>query len=669
MKTITTIITALIMLTFTVGTNPVSAQLSFRDKAKTLISNYEFVKAIALYNESFKSHNPSTEDYRSIAFCYMQINDTKNAKEWLAKLSTSNNPSPKDVLQYAHLLKTDANYDEAIDQYKRYGKMNPKDEKVNDWIESCELAKRWMNNPEYYKVTNLEEVNSENSDFGLMPLKNGFIFTSDRKQKDIIKKEDVYGWTGNPYLKMYHIADNTKLSNFSPINSLNGEYHNGPSNYQTVTNKIYFTRTKMVKVNKRNLNNDPTSWIENISTPEYENRLEIYTASAENDDSWYCLVEFPYNKPEEFSVGHPTLSPDGKTLYFVSDMPGGYGGTDIYYCIRNRDEKWSYPLNAGKKINTSGKELFPFVDKKGTLYFSSDGHPGMGGLDIFKATGSKNNWSNPESLKYPINSPKDDFSVFYDESSNSGFLSSNRDGGKGNDDIYRFEWSPPSDLTLIVSVKEVDKSNLTHPLDGVDVTLTDNTKPNLKNSFQSVDGKFISTIKCNHRYEIMASKEGYFSKSEKIDSKCVTYHDTMFVELLLVKLEIDIPIVLKNIYYDFDKSFIRPDAKPELDKLVQILTDNPDIIVELGSHTDSRGSDEYNIALSDRRAKAAVAYIISKGISKNRIIAKGYGETVLLNNCKNEVPCSDEEHQLNRRTEFKVTGFIKGKSRIIVSKE
>jgi outer membrane protein OmpA-like peptidoglycan-associated protein/tetratricopeptide (TPR) repeat protein len=669
MKTITTIITVLIMIAFTSLNNPVNAQLSNRDKAKTLISNYEFVKAIALYNESFKSQKPSDEDLRNVSYCYMQINDTKHALESLSKLSSVENASPKDVMQYAHLLKTEAKYNEAIAQYNRYQKMNPDDKRVNEWIESCKLAKQWMNNPTYFQVVNMKELNSENSDFGLMPYNEGYLFTSDRKQENLVNKEAVYGWTGNPYLKLYEVPSASKLNEINPITSLNGEYHNGPSTPLLPMNKIYFTRTKMVKVTKKNLNNDPTSWIENIAVPDYENRLEIYAASTSSDNKFYCQVGFPYNKPEEYSVGHPTLSADGKTLYFVSDMPGGFGGTDLYYCVKNENDKWSAPLNLGKTINTPGKELFPYVDKNGVLYFSSDGHNGMGGLDIYKSTGSRTKWTEPENLKYPVNSPKDDFSVYFDEANNIGYLSSNRDGGKGNDDIYKFAYTPPSDLTLIVVTKEIDKKNVVRPLDGVDLKLTNKTNSGSTAEFHFADGKYISGIKCSNTYSIMASKDGYFSKSLNIDStKCVSYHDTIFAEIVLVKLEIEVPIVLKNIYYDFDKSDIRPDAKPDLDKLVQIMKDNPDIIVELGSHTDARGSDKYNFDLSDRRAKAAVEYIIANGISKNRIKAKGYGETKHLNNCTNNVVCTEEEHQLNRRTEFKVVGFINGKNKVINSK-
>lgn len=669
MKTITVIITALVIIAFTTVNNSVNAQSSYQVKAKTLIGNYEFVKAIALYNESFKSQKPSDEDLRNISYCYMQVNDTKKALEGLTKLSSVANPAPKDVLQYAHLLKTTAKYDEAISQYERYKKMNPDDQRVNEWIKSCNMAKDWIKSPTYYQVSNVKEVNSENSDFGMMPSGDGYLLTSDRMQTNLVNKEPVYGWTGNPYLKLYQIPNKAKLNEIEPISTLNGEYHNGPSTSLLESNKIYFTRTKMMKVSKKNLNNDPTSWVENIAMPEYENRLEIYAASTGSDNKFYCQVGFPFNKPEEYSVGHPTFSPDGKILYFVSDMPGGFGGTDLYYSVKNDDGKWSTPLNLGKTINTPGKELFPFVDKNGVLFFSSDGHDGMGGLDIFKSTGSRTNWTEPENMKYPINSSKDDFSIYMDETQNAGFFSSNRDGGKGSDDIYRFDYVLPSDLTLVVVTKEIDKNNIIKPLTGVDLKIMNKTDDASPIPVQFFDGKYYSDIKCNNAYSIMASKDGYFAKSQNVEvTKCVSYHDTVYVEIALVKLEIEVPIVLKNIYYDFDKSFIRDDAKPDLDQLVIIMKDNPDIIVELGSHCDARGSDNYNMALSDRRAKEAVEYIISNGIPKNRIKAKGYGETKHLNQCNNDVVCTEEEHQLNRRTEFKVTGFIKGKSKVINSK-
>ncbi len=665
MKTSIHILTVVVLLGILPFGN-INAQKTDNITAQQMMSNYDFVKAIAMYNEYFILHSPSNDDIRNIASCYLMINDTKQAKEWVARLANQENALPKDVLMYAKLLKTDAQYDEAIIQFNRYKTMTPSDENADKWIESCNKAKYWIQFPELFDITNVESLNSPNSDFGLIPFNNGFIFTSDRKQNSLISKEDIHGWTGNPYLKLYLVKESLKMNDFSTIDPLNDQYHNGPGVFNVKNSEFFFTRTKMVRVTKKNKNIDPTSWIVNIENPDYENRLEIYSSEFKND-KWTKPAPFQYNNPAEFSIGHPTLSQDGKTLYFVSDMPGGYGQTDIYYSTLNSNGLWEKPINAGNKINTSGKEMFPYIDNNGDLYFSSDGLQGMGGLDIFKSVGSKDKWLNPVNLKSPLNSPKDDFSIIYTETGKSGYLSSNREGGKGNDDIYKFDFNPPSELIIAVITKTYDENKNLIPIDNVTLKITNNTEDKSFDNLKVVNGEFFTKIKSKDSYTIVGSKEGYLTNSKTIQTESVKLQDTVYVEMIFDKIEMDKPIVLKNIYYDFDKSFIRPDAMTDLNKVVQIMNDNPGIIVELGSHTDARGSDEYNVALSQRRADAAVKYIISKGIDKKRITAKGYGETQHLNECSNGVECSEEAHQLNRRTEFKVTGSINGKNAVIKS--
>lgn len=642
------------------------SQGSDAQKAKQLMNNFEYVKAISMYNSYFSLHSPADEDLRNIASCYLMINDAKNAKEWISRLALKENPLAKDVLMYGNLLKTEGQYDEAIVQFERYKKLEPTDKNADLQIQSSKDAKRWIANPELFDVRNVESLNSQNSDFGLIPFGNGFIFTSDRLNSTIHSNEDTHGWTGNPYLKLYKVEDASKLNNQSTINPLNDKYHNGPAQFSKSSKEIFFTRTKMVRVKKKNRNIDPTSWIENIEQSDYENRLEIYSAKLA-DGKWSTSTPFAYNKPEEYSIGHPVLSPDGSILYFVSDMSGGFGETDIYYSIKNTDGSWSQPQNAGKIVNTASKEMFPHVDSEGVLFFSSEGHPGMGGLDIFKTTGKKDQWSTPENLKAPINSSKDDFSIYYTEKETAGYFSSNRDGGKGSDDIYYFESMPPSQLTISVITKTLDDENNIIPLNQVNVKIFNESSDKIKQDIKEINGKFFAEVKCKDTYTFVGSKEGYYTKSKTILTECTRRNDTLVVEMLMEKIEVGKTIVLKNIYYDFDKSFIRDDAKPDLDLVVQIMQDNADIIVELGSHTDARGNDEYNIALSQRRADAAVKYIIDKGIDKTRIVAKGFGETIHLNDCKNGVECSDEEHQLNRRTEFKVTGYIGGEKQVIKS--
>lgn len=630
------------------------------------MKNYNYVKAISIYTDYFKSNTPSVDDIRNITTCYLMTNNTKSAKEWISKLANSEKGTTDDILLYANLLKTESEYDLAIVQYLRYKTLVPSDKNVDKLITSCKNAAVWVVNPTFFVVTNVAEINTEYADFGMVPFKNGYVFTSDRKQNELMSNNNKYGWTGNPYLKLFQLSDAASLSSAIPVSDLNDKYHNGPGTYDLKHNVFFFTRTKMVRVTKKNSNNDPTSWVEKIDLPDYENRLEIFIA-RNVDGKWVSVEPFQYNRPEQYSVGHPAISPDGNTLYFVSDKPDGFGGTDIYSCERNANGSWKQPQNLGKTINSEGKEMFPFVDKDGTLYFSSDRIDGMGGLDIYKSSGKNKTWSKPENMESPINTSKDDFSIYFTEAGKTGFLSSNRYGGKGNDDIYSFKYDAPTQLILVVIPKEIGENNNLIPLDGVSIAIDNTTRKTTEENIKATNGTFFINANCDNGYAISGTKEGYFKNSKTIDTKCVTRNDTIYVDLVLEKIKINAPIVLKNIYYDFDKSFIRTDAMPDLDKVVQIMLDNPDIIVELGSHTDARGSDDYNIKLSQRRADAAIQYIISKGIDKKRITAKGYGETQHLNKCSNNVECSEEAHQLNRRTEFKVTGYIKGKSTSIKS--
>jgi outer membrane protein OmpA-like peptidoglycan-associated protein len=593
----------------------------------------------------------------------VQVNDTKSAEEWMGKIVSINGHEAGDVLNYANILKTEGKYEEAIKQYRDYSSMVPADAaKADAWIASCENAMAWIADPAYFDVSNAEMYNTENSDFGLTAFSDGYIFASDRKQAGAsYGSKEIYGWTGNPYLKLYSVSCAGGCS-ISPvpkaIDALNNDYHNAASVFDKANGIIYFTRTKLIRIAKKPLNSDPTSWYDHSSAKDYTNRLEIYSAHY-NNGKWSDVKPFKYNNPDLYSVGHPALSPDSKILYFVSDMPGGYGSTDIYYCELLSDGNWSNPKNAGSAVNTSGKEAFPYVDADGTLFFSSDGLPGMGGLDIFSARGSKNNWTNPENLKYPLNSPKDDFSIIYTESGEAGYFSSNRDGGKGEDDIYSFVSAPPKSIVLVGITRERLEDNSIALLDNVNIKILNLGDQSIQNITSDSKGKFITALDCGAKYKVSSSKDLHFAASTNVEAVCKTRHDTVFVELVLDRIVINKPIVLQNIYYDFDKWNIRPDAAIELDKLVKILVDNPEINIELGSHTDSRGTTVYNQKLSQHRAESAVAYIISRGISASRITAHGYGESVPVNKCVDGVKCSDEDYQMNRRTEFRVTSISK----------
>lgn len=662
MKTRFTILSLLFVILFA----GVSFAQTSLPKAEQYMQKFEYVKAIDTYLNHFLVSTPNETDIRNITYCYIKINDTKSAEEWLSKLIKSGSANPEDIKIYADLLKSEGRYSDAIVQYKKLKEIDPsKSNMADENIQICEDALVWAETEPDFIVKNQKQFNSTNSDFGLVTFGDGFLLTSDRIPKGAgSAQKDVYGWTGNPYLKLYKVdvEKSGEVKDISFIQEINHEFHNGPGYYDKKTNTLYFTRTKTVKQNRKTQNPDPTAWFKEEADI-YTNRLEIYTAELV-DGKWQNIKEFSHNNAAMFSVGHPVLSEDGKVLYFVSDMPGGSGETDIWYCEKTQSGTWGSPRNAGTIINTTGKEMFPYVDVNGELFFASDGHPGMGGLDLFKSNGSKGKWTEPENLKYPINSPKDDFAIIFTETETMGYFSSNRYGGLGSDDIYSFVYSPPpppvpTELILAVTTYERLDDGTLIPLPDIKVHyhLEASTEENPVPEISA--GVYQTILNCDQTYMIHGVNPDFFAQSQKITTKCETMNDTVFVQFIFDRIVIDKPIVIENIYYDYDKWNIRPDAAIELDKIVALLIENPQIIIELGSHTDSRGTKWYNENLSQKRAESAVQYIVSNGIAKDRITAKGYGEYKLVNKCADGVKCSEEEHQLNRRTEFKVTGFSK----------
>lgn len=627
------------------------------EKAKEYQENFEYSKAIAIYEDMEQKKNiRKPEVVRDIAHSYLMMNDLESAQRWLSKVNSFSVYSPVEVLQYAYTLKTAGDYPNAISQFRRYADLFPeRAAKVPEWIEACYAAEQWIASPKLYHVENLQDVNTPFSEFGVTAFPEGLLFTTDRREESkSYNMSEIFGWTGNPYLKFYHLPDPGKYDAHAEMGEVNTTFHNGPGVFDTYNDVLYFTRTNMYKVKSPAVNSNPTEFDLGEETFSWINRLEIYSMRYRNG-KWEEMQPFAYNNVEKFSVGHPALSPDGNVLYFASDMEGGFGGSDIWYSVKRADGSWGMPQNAGPVVNTDGKEVFPVVDKEGTLYFSSDGQPGMGGLDIFQVRGSHNNWTIPENMKYPINSPKDDFLPYFTEPGVAGYLSSNRDGGKGADDIYAFS----KQVMLFVRTYESGKNGVLTPLADVNIDIENMINDQVSTVLSDLNGEASGRANCGGVFAVRGKKEGYIGKDKAITTVCSSGYDSIYVDLILDKIELNRSFVLENIYYDFDKWNIRPDAALELDKLVTILNEHPEIDIELGSHTDSRGSDTYNERLSQRRAESAVDYIISRGIAKSRITAKGYGEFKMRVNCPDGVSCSEDQHQLNRRTEFTITRIRK----------
>lgn len=623
------------------------------ERAKESMNNYDYAQAVSLYTKHFDYNTAEVGDARDLGQCYIRMNNTKAAEEWYGLVNTCTGRTAEDVFVYAGLLKTNGHYEEAIEQYRQLATFdNELGALSRDEIDECCLALEWLQEPTFFELTNVEGMNTENSDFGLIRFGDGFLLASDRVSG--LGTAPTYGWTGDPYIQLFraNVKDNPEFRQEPVINT---NYHNGPAVFDENRNTLYFTRTRMVKVKLVPVNSDPTSWYNRYGNAEYVNRLELFSSQYVNG-KWTEAQPFAYNNAENYSVGHAALSPDGSILYVVSDKPGGFGDADLYYCTRNPDGSWSEPVNAGPTVNSAGKEVFPYVAPDGTLYFSSDGHPGMGGLDLFKSTGQRSDWTLPENLRSPLNSSHDDFSLILTPTGEEGYLASNREGGKGSDDIYSFNWAPPTNLILQVNTFErLDDGNVV-PLGQTRVVETLDNGQLEGDLLTDAAGVVYSAARCDQQYLISVTKDGYFANNVRASTPvCTTRHDSLSVDVVLDRIVIAKPIVLENIYYDFDKWNIRPDAAIELDKLVKVLNDNPRISIELGSHTDCRGTTPYNAHLSQKRAESAVAYIISRGIDAKRITAKGYGESVPVNNCVDNAECTEEQHQMNRRTEFKVT--------------
>ncbi|WP_316748774.1 OmpA family protein [Pedobacter gandavensis] len=548
------------------------------------LSNYP--KAIDLYEQAYKKKKTLRAAER-LAEGYSLTKNYEQAESWYAIAAGMPSGKAKHVLGYAQSLLSNSKYGEAKQQFQRYIDLNSKvsTRQRELWLQSCDSAVKWMQNPVSAQVQNAKELNSPQSDWGAVKLAGNLVFSSDREHHsreqnqpdkpflkfDVGKTPDkkVYEPTGNQYLRLYQKLTKSDSLQLFPVNA-GDAYHVGAASFSAEGKKMFFSLTRIPE--KLNYGKG------NLATI----NIGVYTSDWSDEEKiWNKPVPMNFNNVNEYAVGDPFLSKDGKTLYFVSNMPGGKGGTDIYITVKNDAGKWTVPVNFGA-MNTEYNERSPFLDEDDDFYFSSDGYVGMGGLDIFRSSHIGDVYGKPVNLGYPLNSAQDDF-AFNIGPDRLSYLSSNRIGGVGSDDIYM-----------------VSRQNQPLKLEG-EITKT-------------------SLIK----------------------------------DFYLTPVEINKTIRLENIYYDFNKWNIREDAASELDKLVKILKDNPTIWIELGSHTDSRGNDAFNRVLSQHRATAAVQYLISNGIDKNRLTPHGYGESDLLNHCTNEVSCSETQHQLNRRTEFKI---------------
>ena len=605
--------------------------------ADTLFKMQAYDAAIPVYKKlATKSKEDKGYGYYQIARCYQNILDNNNASQWYAKAITEGYNEPEMYMYYGQSLRQLAKYDEAIQQYNTYLGLVPSSKEAKTEIEECKLSKDWINTRTRYSVENMERFNTKESDFAASLYKNnGIMITSDRSESTGKKS---YIRTGEKYTDIYESFIDNK-GNWSKPSLLQGGV-NSPSNdgvcsFTAKTGRMmYFTR---------------------CDANAKEGGCKIYMSKKAGAD-WDNAVAIKLFG-DSVIVGQPYLTDKGKTMYFTAlNAPGGYGGRDIWM-VTGQDDKWGEPVNLGPNVNTDKDEMFPYVHEDGTLYFSSDGHLGMGGLDIFTCAKQGNNYGKALNLKAPLNSGADDFAFIANTKKTKGFLSSNRAGGKGNDDVWQWTLEP---LLFNVEVTAIDDST-NRPIADAEVKLikADNTYVDGKTD---KNGKITFKLLENTPYTLQVDKPKYFGNQGTVSTLGLEFSKDFKNDIRLKPIP-PLPVIqLTDILYDLASDKLRPESYPSLDSLATILLKAPNFKVGINSHTDARGTSESNIDLSQRRAQSVVNYLVSKGIDTDRLVATGYGETRLLNKCADGVECTEEEHQVNRRTEFEILSTeFKGK--------
>jgi peptidoglycan-associated lipoprotein len=624
-------------------------------KADKFFNTAQYYTASTYYKKAYTKFKKN-EDRSRAAFqageCARMINNNLEAEDWYGKAVKAKSKDPVSLLRYADALKGNGKYAEAIVQYNAYKEKMPTDPKAAAGAASAQTAQEWKDKPTRHRVDNLTALNTQYFDFAVAEnpaMKNGIVFTSSREEASGTKNDT---WYGEKFFDLFQASmdNNSRWStptNFpGPVNSASSD---GSACFDASGKTMYYTTC-------------PSSKDKNTQC-----KIMMTTST---DGKWSDAVALPFNS-DTYTCGHPNLSADGKTLFFASNMPGGLGGKDIWMSKWDGNSNaWGTPTNLGSGVNTDGDEMFPTTSKSGKLYYSSNGKPGMGGLDILYSTEEAGVWSEAVNLKSPMNSPADDFGIIF-TTETTGYLSSNRDGGKGQDDIYNFILPP-----LIISVGgRVYDTDTKASLEGATVELfgSDGTSLSLKTG---ADGTYTYKLKPEVKYKLSASFTGYLTKFHELTTVGLEADQDFNKDFDFPLKSTAKPITVPEIFYDLDKATLRAESKTALDGLIKTLTENPTITIKLTSHTDYRADDKYNMGLSNRRAKSVMDYLIEKGVPKDRLSAEGKGETtpkqvenneeyapfksgdVLNQEFIDKLSKEDQEkaHQYNRRTEFEVTG-------------
>ena len=612
------------------------SQQGKQKRADTLFNKFSFVKAAEVYRELIDNKYNTDYATRKLADCYALLRDPKNASRYYKKVVTQEKVPIEYYYSYAQSLRGIKDYKESEVWLQRFkdsgGVVN-----ANDFSKDANFITSIFNAKQQYFLDKVY-FNTKFSDFGAFEQNGKVYFTSSRDEGVAVKR--VYGWNEQPFLDIY-VTDAKTKRNVDHSAKLKGDvnsiYHDGPVTITKDGQTMYFSRNNykdQIEVkDKKGLTN-----------------MKIYRATL-RDSIWTDVEDLSING-DEFSTQHAALNFDDSKLYFASDRPGGYGGSDIWVVTIFPDGTLRDLQNVGKIVNTESAEGFPFINNEGTLFFSSDGHTGLGLLDIFGTIkGENDEIVDVINLGVPVNSNKDDFSFTMNTNGITGYFASNRLGGRGDDDIYAFHRVP----TLQVEGVVTDAIN-TKPVANSVITLLDDKGNKIADMLTDENGFYQINIDRNKDYKIVAGQNKYIDDYRNFTSKHLQTELTSITANLLLNPKPDVVKLaeLNTIYFDYDKHKIRKDAALELDKIVKLMNvDYPEMVIRIESHTDSRGALTYNDKLSIDRANSTYEYLISKGIKPERITAhEGFGERRLTNGCEDGAKCEETDHQLNRRTQF-----------------
>jgi outer membrane protein OmpA-like peptidoglycan-associated protein/tetratricopeptide (TPR) repeat protein len=612
-----------LLLFFVFVSISISAQSIDTKGADKLVESHDYVQAVQDYQALIEKGNTDPYVMKQLGDCYYYMNNTVDAEKWYDQ-ALNTKQDPETYYRYAQILKSNGKYAESNAQMKTFAALMPNDKRAKEFNDNPNYLAKLIGIKTGFTVSKIS-VNSDRSDFGAILHNDMLYFASARNESN-----KIYGWNNEPFLDIYQSAYNADgtYADATPVVDLNSKFHEGPVSVTKDGNVIYFSSESF---------KDKLFISDKVQKLRF-GQVNLFKATNENG-KWVNTVALSFNS-KSYSTGNPSIDKEGKTLYFASNMPGSIGGTDLWKVAVNDDGTFGIPENLGNSINTTGDENFPFITDDNILYFSSNGITGFGGLDIFSV--DLNSGGIPKNVGQPINSTKDDFAFTFNKEKNIGYISSNR---SGIDHIYS---AVPICYSQIAAV--VKNSKTADVLVNSRVAVLDENKVVLDKQLSNDRGEVLFNVECQKGYTVEVYKDGFISNKTSI-AKTTSGMFTVEVSLEPVDVIVtEIEIILSPIYFEFNKSSITKQSAEELDKLVYVMSQNEDLIIYAKSHTDSSGEDDYNMSLSERRANSTVKYIISKGISSERISGKGFGESELKVNCG--VDCTEDEHALNRRSEF-----------------